>query len=116
VDVLMGSGGAPEGVIAAAALRCMGGDFQGQLIFRKDEEKQRATKMGVKDFDKIYKIEELARGNVMFCATGVTQGTFLDGVRFISGGATTHSIVMRSESGTVRYIQAEHHFDRKPKY
>lgn len=116
VDVLMGSGGAPEGVIAAAALRCMGGDFQGQLIFRKDDEKERAVKMGVTDFDRIYQIDDLAHGNVMFCATGVTQGTFLDGVRFFSGGAHTHSVVMRSESGTVRTIEATHHFDRKPTY
>jgi fructose-1,6-bisphosphatase class II len=116
VDVLLGSGGAPEGVISAAALRCMGGDFQGQLIFRKDDERTRATKMGVKDFDKVYRIDELAQGNVMFCATGVTQGTFLDGVRFTRGGARTHSVVMRSESGTVRFIEAEHHFERKPKY
>lgn len=117
VDVLMGVGGAPEGVIAAAALRCMGGDFQGQLVFRKEEEKKRAMQMGwVKNLEKIYKIDELAQGHVMFCATGVTQGTFLDGVRFSSQGATTHSVVMRSESGTVRYIQAEHHFDRKPQY
>ena len=116
VDVLMGIGGAPEGVIAAAALRCMGGDFQGQLVFRKEEEKERAKKMGVRDLDRVYKIDELAQGNVMFCATGVTQGTFLDGVRFFSGGAHTHSVVMRSESGTVRFIEAEHHFDRKPKY
>ncbi len=116
VDVLMGIGGAPEGVIAAAALRCMGGAFQGQLIFSKDEERTRAKAMGVKDLDRIYQIHELASGNVMFCATGVTQGTFLDGVRFFSGGAHTHSVVMRSETGTVRFIQAEHHFDRKPKY
>lgn len=116
VDVLMGSGGAPEGVIAAAALRCMGGDFQGQLIFRTDSEKERAKKMGITDFNRVYGITELASGNVMFCATGVTQGTFLDGVRFVSGGAKTHSIVMRSESGTVRWIEAEHHFDRKPRY
>jgi fructose-1,6-bisphosphatase class II len=116
VDVLMGSGGAPEGVIAAAALRCMGGDFLGQLIFRKDDERARAKKMGVTDFDRIYKIDELAQGNVMFCATGVTQGTFLDGVRFFAGGAHTHSVVMRSQSGTIRFIQAEHHFDRKPRY
>jgi fructose-1,6-bisphosphatase class II len=116
VDVLMGIGGAPEGVIAAAALRCMGGDFQGCLKFRNPEEKARATKMGCGDGDRIYRIDELAQGNVMFCATGVTQGTFLDGVRFSSGGATTHSVVMRSESGTVRFIQAEHHFDRKPQY
>jgi fructose-1,6-bisphosphatase class II len=116
VDVLMGSGGAPEGVIAAAALRCLGGDFQGQLLFRKDDERERARKMGIQDFDRIYRIDELARGNVMFCATGVTQGTYLDGVRFFRGGATTHSVVMRSESGTVRMIEAEHHFDRKPNY
>lgn len=116
VDVLLGSGGAPEGVISAAALRCMGGDFQGRLIFRTDSEKQRATQMGVKDFNRIYGIQDLAAGKVMFCATGVTQGTFLNGVRFFSGGARTHSVVMRSESGTVRFIEAEHHFDRKPRY
>lgn len=116
VDVLMGTGGAPEGVIAAAALRCMGGDMQGQLLFRNDEERTRAKRMGIENFDRIYKIDELARGNVMFCATGVTQGTFLKGVRFFSGGAYTHSVVMRSESGTVRFIEAEHHFDLKPRY
>ena len=116
VDVLMGIGGAPEGVIAAAALRCMGGDFQGRLIFRNEGEKQRARGMGISQFDRVYFIHELASGKVMFCATGVTQGTFLDGVKFVSGGATTHSVVMRSESGTVRWIQTEHHFDRKPRY
>ncbi len=116
VDVLMGSGGAPEGVIAAAALRCMGGDFQGQLIFRNEDEKSRARKMGLTDFDRIYGIHDLAQGNVMFCATGVTQGTYLNGVRFFTGGAMTHSVVMRSESGTVRMIEAEHRFETKPKY
>ena len=116
VDVLMGTGGAPEGVIAAAALRCMGGDFQGKLMFRNEEEKARARKMGITDLDKVYKIDELAQGKVLFCATGVTQGTFLNGVRFTRGGAYTHSVVMRSESGTVRFIEAEHHFDRKPVY
>ncbi|MBC7690515.1 MAG: class II fructose-bisphosphatase [Methylotenera sp.] len=116
VDVLLGSGGAPEGVIAAAALRCLGGDMQGRLIFRKDDEKSRARKMGITDFDRIYKIEDLAQGNVMFCATGVTQGTYLDGVTFFKGGAKTHSVVMRSESGTVRTIVAEHRFETKPKY
>jgi fructose-1,6-bisphosphatase class II len=116
VDVLMGIGGAPEGVIAAAALRCMGGDFQGKLVFRNDNEKERARKMGITDFDRSYGISDLASGHVMFCATGVTQGTFLDGVRFNSTGAMTHSVVMRSESGTVRFIEAEHHFDRKPRY
>jgi fructose-1,6-bisphosphatase class II len=116
VDVLLGSGGAPEGVIAAAALRCMGGDFQGKLIFRHEEERSRAHRMGITDFNRIYQIQDLASGHVMFCATGVTQGTFLNGVRFSRGGAMTHSVVMRSESGTVRFIEAEHHFDRKPRY
>jgi fructose-1,6-bisphosphatase class II len=116
VDMLMGTGGAPEGVIAAAALRCMGGDFQGSLRFRHDEEKERAKKMGITDLDKIYTIEELASGNVMFVATGVTTGTFLNGVRFKPWGATTQSIVMRSQSGTIRRIEAEHRFDMKPRY
>ncbi len=116
VDMLMGTGGAPEGVIAAAALRCMGGDFQGTLKFRHDEEKERAKKMGITDLEKIYSIEELASGNVMFVATGVTTGTFLNGVRFKPWGATTQSIVMRSQSGTIRRIEAEHRFDTKPRY
>jgi fructose-1,6-bisphosphatase/sedoheptulose 1,7-bisphosphatase-like protein len=72
--------------------------------------------MGIRDLNKIYRIDELAKGNVMFCATGVTQGPLLNGVRFFRGGARTHSMVMRSESGTVRFIEAEHHFDRKPIY
>ena len=116
VDILFGTGGAPEGVIAAAAIRCMGGDFQGRLAWRSEEEKARAIKMGIKDMNRIYKINELARGNVMFCATGVTPGTFLQGVRFTPSGATTHSIVMRSETGTVRHISAEHRFATKPNY
>ena len=116
VDVLMGTGGAPEGVNAAAALRCMGGDMQGALAWRNEEEKARGRKMGITDLNRPYKIDELAKGNVMFCATGVTSGTFLEGVRFFRGGAFTHSVVMRSESGTVRFIEAEHHFDRKPRY
>jgi fructose-1,6-bisphosphatase class II len=115
VDVLMGVGGAPEGVIAAAALRCVGGDFQGRLKPRNQDEVERARRMGILDISKVYKIHELAQGKVMFCATGVTQGAFLNGVRFFSGGAHTHSVVMRSESGTSRYIEAEHHFDRKPR-
>lgn len=114
VDILFGVGGAPEGVIAAAALRCLGGDFQGRLSFRNEDEKTRARKMGVSSLDKIYGIDELAKGNVMFCATGVTQGPLLKGVRFVPGGAITHSIVMRSETGTIRTIEAHHHFDLKP--
>ena len=116
VDILFGTGGAPEGVIAAAALRCMGGDFQGRLKFRHEQEKERALKMGVNDLTKIYKIDELAQGKVMFCATGITQGALLQGVRFFKGGAVTHSVVMRSETATIRYIEAYHHFDNKPKY
>ncbi len=116
VDVLMGSGGAPEGVLAAAALKAIGGDMQGRLIFRKDDERERATKMGITDFDKTYTIDELCRGNSMFAATGVTHGEFLKGVVFYGGGATTHSVVMRSETGTVRYIEADHNFKMKPKY
>ncbi len=116
VDMLLGIGGAPEGVIAAAALRCMGGDFQGILKFRSDEERERAHEMGIENLEKIYSIDELAAGNVMFVATGVTTGTFLDGVRFKSYGAKTQSIVMRSQSGTIRHIEAKHHFDTKPRY
>lgn len=117
VDVLFGTGGAPEGVIAAAALRCQGGDFIGKLVYKNDAEKARATRMGIKDLNAIYGINDLAKGNVMFCATGVTQGTFLNGIRFVHGGAYSHSVVMRSETGTVRYIQTEHRFSGgKPKY
>ena len=90
--------------------------MQGRLKFRNDEEKARATKMGIKDLDKIYTVDEMANGNVVFAATGVTNGDFLNGVVFFGGGATTHSVVMRSETGTVRYIEAHHDFKRKPKY
>lgn len=116
VDILFGTGGAPEGVIAAAALRCTGGDFQGILRPRNDEEIVRAKAMGVEDINKIFSIEELASGPVMFCATGVTEGNFLKGVQFKPWGAITHSMVMRSQSGTIRHISAEHHFDTKPRY
>ncbi|MFP5492461.1 MAG: class II fructose-bisphosphatase [Bacteriovoracia bacterium] len=116
VDVLFGIGGAPEGVIAAAALQCMGGDFQGILKPRNPEEIVRAKKMGIEDINRVFKIDDLARGHVMFCATGVTDGNFLDGVVFKPWGALTHSLVMRSESGTIRHIRAEHHFDKKPRY
>ncbi len=112
VDVLFGTGGAPEGVIAAAALRCRGGDFIGRLVFKDDAERARANRMGISDLRKIYGIQDLAKGNVMFCATGVTQGTFLNGIRFFKGGAESHSVVMRSETGTIRYIHTQHHFNR----
>lgn len=116
VDILFGIGGAPEGVLAAAAMKCMGGDFQGILQWRNDDEIARAKKMGITDLKKVFKLDDLARGNVMFVATGVTSGNFLKGVRFKPWGAVTHSIVMRSSSGTIRHIEAEHHFDTKPRY
>jgi fructose-1,6-bisphosphatase class II len=114
VDILFGTGGAPEGVITAAALRCLGGDFQGRLNFRNENEKKRATQMGIKDLEKLYRIDELASGPVMFSATGVTPGTFLQGVYFTGNQARTHSVCMRSRSGTVREITAHHRFDLKP--
>ena len=116
VDVLMGTGGAPEGVIAAAALRCCGGDMQGQLKTRNEKEIERAKKMGIADTTKIFAIDELAKGNVMFAATGVTNGDYLKGVRFFKHGAITHSVVMRSKSHTIRYIEATHHFEHKPNF
>jgi len=116
VDVLMGTGGAPEGVITAAAIKSVGGDMQGRLRPRNAQEAERAKKMGVQDLDKVYTVEELAKGEVMFAATGVTSGDFLKGVRFFRGGAETFSVVMRSRTGTVRYIQATHRFDKKPSY
>ena len=116
VDVLLGSGGAPEGVIAAAALRCLGGDMQATLMFSSEIEWERAKTMGIKSKDQVYGLTDLARGNVMFIATGVTGGSFLKGVRYTGGGAATHSIVMRSETGTIREIETRHAFDRKPRY
>jgi fructose-1,6-bisphosphatase II / sedoheptulose-1,7-bisphosphatase len=115
IDIYMGIGGAPEGVLAAAALRCTGGQMQGRLIFRNDDEKERASRYGITDFNRTYYLHDLARGNVMFAATGVTDGSLLRGVRRHAGGARTHSIVMRSKSGTVRYIEAVHNFTRHPK-
>ncbi len=113
VDIYLGSGGSPEGVLAASALRCIGGQMQGRLLFRNDDERDRARKWGIEDLDRKYEMEDLAHGDVMFAATGVTNGTMLKGVRRFSGGATTHSMVMRSRSGTVRYIEAVHNFNRK---
>lgn len=113
VDIYMGSGGAPEGVLAAAALRCVGGQMQGRLIFRNDDERERAHRHGVKDLNRLYNLRDMASGDVMFAATGVTDGAMLKGVRRFKSGAMTHSIVMRSKSGTVRYIEARHNFTRK---
>jgi fructose-1,6-bisphosphatase II / sedoheptulose-1,7-bisphosphatase len=109
VDLYMGQGGAPEGVLAAAALRCVGGQFQGRLVFRNEDERARARKWGVTDLDKIYSLEELAKGDVIFAATGVTDGSLLEGVKRKRGGiTTTESIVMRSSSRTVRRVKSEH--------
>src|SRR5262249_28618307 len=116
IDVLFGIGGAPEGVLAAAALRGVGGDRHGRLKFRSDEEWARAQRMGIVDKDRIYHLDDLAQGEVMFAATGVTDGAFLGGVQYFGGGARTSSVVMRSKSGTVRNIESTHHFDRKPHY
>ncbi|TNE51745.1 MAG: class II fructose-bisphosphatase [Sphingomonadales bacterium] len=109
IDMYMGQGGAPEGVLAAAALRCVGGQFNGRLVFRNDDEKARARKWGIEDLDRIYKLEDLAKGDCIFAATGVTTGSLLDGVKRLRGGKmTTHSVVMRASSGTVRWIRGEH--------
>ena len=116
VDLYMGSGGAPEGVLAAAALRCIGGQMQGRLLFRNDDEKARAKKWGVKDLNRKYSMLDLAHGDVMFAATGVTDGPMLKGVRRGTTTASTHSIVMRSKTGTVRVIEATHNWDLKMPY
>lgn len=108
IDMYMGTGGAPEGVLAAAALRCIGGQFKGRLLFRNEDERARARKWGISDLDKVYDLEELAKGDCIFAATGVTDGSLLDGVKRKRGGAiTTESIVMRASSGTVRRVRSE---------
>lgn len=116
IDLLMGIGGAPEGVLAAAALRCVGGDMQARLKPRNPQEIERAKGMGILDIEKKYSIEELAEGEVMFAATGVTDGEYLKGVRFFTGGATTQSVVMRSKTRTNRVVNATHNFKFKPGY
>ena len=109
VDMYMGSGGAPEGVLAAAALRCVGGQFNGRLLFRNEDERARARKWGIEDLDRIYKLEDLAKGDCIFAATGVTDGSLLEGVKRKKGGCmTTESVVMRASSGTVRWVRGEH--------
>jgi fructose-1,6-bisphosphatase II / sedoheptulose-1,7-bisphosphatase len=110
IDVYMGSGGAPEGVLAAAALRCVGGQFKGRLLFRNDDERARARKWGIEDLNKVYDLTELAQGDCIFAATGVTDGSLLEGVKRRKGGMmTTESVVMRASSGTVRWVKGEHH-------
>ncbi len=117
IDIYMGTGGAPEGVLAAAALQCLGGKMIGRLVFRNEDEKARAAKVGITDLARVYGTDDLAKpDNVMFAATGVTDGPMLRGVRRHAGGASTHSIIMRSKTGTVRRIEASHNFTRKSEY
>ncbi|MGN6376835.1 MAG: class II fructose-bisphosphatase [Sphingomonas sp.] len=111
IDIYLGQGGAPEGVLAAAALRCVGGQFQGRLVFRNEDERSRARKWGIEDLDKIYELKELARGDCIFAATGVTDGSLLEGVKRMRGKMTTDSVVMRASSGTVRWVKGEHRTD-----
>jgi fructose-1,6-bisphosphatase II / sedoheptulose-1,7-bisphosphatase len=108
IDIYMGSGGAPEGVLAAAALRCVGGQFQGRLVFRNDAERARADTWGVTDLDRIYRLEDLAKGDCIFAATGVTDGSLLEGVKRRKDKITTESVVMRASTGTVRWVRGEH--------
>jgi fructose-1,6-bisphosphatase II / sedoheptulose-1,7-bisphosphatase len=108
IDIYFGSGGAPEGVLAAAALACVGGQFQGKLLFRNDDERGRAAKWGVTDLDKIYELQDLVKGDAIFAATGVTDGSLLEGVKVRKGYLTTETIVMRASSGTVRRVKGKH--------
>ncbi len=108
VDIYMGTGGAPEGVLAAAALRCIGGNIQGRLLFRNDDERGRAAKVGVQDLDRKYAITDLASGDVIFAATGVTDGNMLQGVRRTAKYLSTESVAMRARTGTVRWIRMQH--------
>ncbi|WP_066648381.1 MULTISPECIES: class II fructose-bisphosphatase [Sphingomonas] len=111
IDIYLGQGGAPEGVLAAAALRCVGGQFKGRLVFRNDDERARAAKWGVTDLDKQYDLKELAKGDCIFAATGVTDGSLLGGVKQVGGKLITHSVVMRASSGTVRWVKGERRID-----
>lgn len=113
IDMYIGVGGAPEGVLAAAALRCIGGQMQGRLVTNNDEQKKRAARMGIKDFDTKFSMMEMASGDVIFAATGVTDGSMLDGIKVSTEGVSTHTVVMRSLTGTVRHIRAFHRADSK---
>ncbi|WP_277978536.1 class II fructose-bisphosphatase [Sphingomonas phyllosphaerae] len=112
IDVYMGSGGAPEGVLACAALRCVGGQFKGRLLFRNDDERARARQWGIEDLDRQYDLKELAKGDCIFAATGVTDGSLLEGVKRRRDKMTTESVVMRASSGTVRWVKGEHRIER----
>jgi fructose-1,6-bisphosphatase II len=117
VDIMMGIGGAPEGVLAAAALHCLGGEMQARLWPMEEEDEARAHKMGITDLNRVLKMNDLVGcDDVIFAATGVTDSTLLRGVQYTSWGAKTNSVVMRGASGTVRFIDARHYFSRKPEY
>jgi fructose-1,6-bisphosphatase II / sedoheptulose-1,7-bisphosphatase len=109
VDIYIGTGGAPEGVLAAAALRCVGGQIQGRLLFRNDDEIARARRWGIDDLDRIYTVEDMAKGDCIFAATGVTDGSLLKGVHKAKGCVTTESVVMRASTGTIRRVSTEYH-------
>ena len=113
IDLYLGSGGAPEGVLSAAALRCVGGQMQGRLLYESEAQIERVRAMGHSDPKRCFNCEDMAKGDVMFAATGVTSGAMLRGVKRRAGTAITHSMVMRSHSGTVRYIEAHHNFVQK---
>jgi fructose-1,6-bisphosphatase II len=116
IDILMGVGGAPQGVLAAAALVCLGGEMQARLRPRNEHEGGQLREIGIFDIQKRYRLEDLASGSVLFAATGITPGDYLAGVRYVKGGAITNSVVMRSATRTVRFIEAHHYFDRSPEY
>jgi fructose-1,6-bisphosphatase II len=117
VDIMMGIGGAPEGVLAAAALKCLGGEMQGRLWPENEEDVERAKRLGINDVNKLLTMDDLVKGeDVFFAATGITDGSLLEGVRFTSEGALTHTVIMRGKTGTVRFIKAQHRFDKKPAY
>ncbi|HEX8840149.1 MAG TPA: class II fructose-bisphosphatase [Sphingomicrobium sp.] len=109
IDVYMGTGGAPEGVLAAAALRCVGGQLQGRLVFRNDDEVARARRWGIDDLERVYTLNEMAKGDCIFAATGVTDGSLLKGVHRGKGCVTTESVVMRASTGTIRRVSTEYH-------
>lgn len=108
IDMYMGSGGAPEGVLASAALRCIGGQMQGKLLFRNDDERGRARKWGITDLDRVYSMNEMASGDVIFAATGVTDGSMLEGVHNTPLGITTDTVAMRSKTKTIRRVKTVH--------
>ncbi|BCU83286.1 fructose-1,6-bisphosphatase [Polycladomyces abyssicola] len=117
VDILFGSGGAPEGVLAAVALKCLGGEIQGRLLPENEEQLERCKKMGIEDPNKVLRLDDMVKGDdAIFAATGVTDGELLRGVRYKGTTATTHSLVMRAKTGTVRFIEAKHRLEKKPNF